>query len=205
MVKCLKQNLRENSSENLLSSASRLLLHEGRLTLAGNVPKCLCSGHWLNRIMLCYGRARTNLYDTIWAGAGKKKQTYNLSERGQELTKLQKGWVICMTVSCHIWIFYLPDAEEIRLTCLHLSLRRRVLLSSSRMWQKDVRKFRLSHTNCPIYRGLMSTNPSSLAPHLLHVLFKITGKSRQFSFFYFVLISAQTAVVADSLEQEGNV
>nr|XP_047917017.1 pleckstrin homology domain-containing family G member 7 isoform X1 [Anser cygnoides] len=31
---CLKQNLRENSSENLLSSASRLLLHEGRLTLA---------------------------------------------------------------------------------------------------------------------------------------------------------------------------
>ncbi|XP_035193188.1 pleckstrin homology domain-containing family G member 7 [Oxyura jamaicensis] len=31
---CLKQNLRENSSENILSSASRLLLHEGRLTLA---------------------------------------------------------------------------------------------------------------------------------------------------------------------------
>ncbi|XP_071406038.1 pleckstrin homology domain-containing family G member 7 [Pithys albifrons albifrons] len=31
---CLKQSLRENSSENILSSASRLLLHEGRLTLA---------------------------------------------------------------------------------------------------------------------------------------------------------------------------
>ncbi|XP_023789073.1 pleckstrin homology domain-containing family G member 7 isoform X3 [Cyanistes caeruleus] len=31
---CLKQNLRENSSENILSSASRLLLHEGRLMLA---------------------------------------------------------------------------------------------------------------------------------------------------------------------------
>ncbi|NXJ15471.1 PKHG7 protein, partial [Odontophorus gujanensis] len=31
---CLKQNLRENSSENILSSASRLLLHDGRLTLA---------------------------------------------------------------------------------------------------------------------------------------------------------------------------
>ncbi|XP_030324852.1 pleckstrin homology domain-containing family G member 7 [Calypte anna] len=31
---CLKQSLRENNSENLLSSANRLLLHEGRLTLA---------------------------------------------------------------------------------------------------------------------------------------------------------------------------
>ncbi|XP_009950943.1 PREDICTED: pleckstrin homology domain-containing family G member 7 [Leptosomus discolor] len=31
---CLKQSLRENSSENILSSANRLLLHEGRLTLA---------------------------------------------------------------------------------------------------------------------------------------------------------------------------
>ncbi|NXL84422.1 PKHG7 protein, partial [Alectura lathami] len=31
---CLKQSLRENSSENILSSTSRLLLHEGRLTLA---------------------------------------------------------------------------------------------------------------------------------------------------------------------------
>ncbi|XP_032866063.1 pleckstrin homology domain-containing family G member 7 [Tyto alba] len=31
---CLKQGLRENSSENILSSANRLLLHEGRLTLA---------------------------------------------------------------------------------------------------------------------------------------------------------------------------
>ncbi|XP_066039467.1 pleckstrin homology domain-containing family G member 7 [Chamaea fasciata] len=31
---CLKQNLRENRSENLLSSANRLLLHEGRLMLA---------------------------------------------------------------------------------------------------------------------------------------------------------------------------
>ncbi|XP_074936767.1 pleckstrin homology domain-containing family G member 7 [Phalacrocorax aristotelis] len=31
---CLKQTLRENSSENILSSANRLLLHEGRLTLA---------------------------------------------------------------------------------------------------------------------------------------------------------------------------
>ncbi|XP_021232311.1 pleckstrin homology domain-containing family G member 7 isoform X9 [Numida meleagris] len=31
---CLKQSLRENSSENILSSASRLLLHDGRLTLA---------------------------------------------------------------------------------------------------------------------------------------------------------------------------
>ncbi|XP_063252412.1 pleckstrin homology domain-containing family G member 7 isoform X2 [Prinia subflava] len=30
---CLKQNLRENSSENILSSANRLLLHEGRLML----------------------------------------------------------------------------------------------------------------------------------------------------------------------------
>ncbi|KAM6383802.1 LOW QUALITY PROTEIN: pleckstrin homology domain-containing family G member 7 [Alca torda] len=30
----LKQSLRENSSENILSSANRLLLHEGRLTLA---------------------------------------------------------------------------------------------------------------------------------------------------------------------------
>nr|XP_021151300.1 pleckstrin homology domain-containing family G member 7 isoform X2 [Columba livia] len=33
---CLKQSLRENSSENILSSANRLLLHEGRLTLAEN-------------------------------------------------------------------------------------------------------------------------------------------------------------------------
>ncbi|XP_027671180.2 pleckstrin homology domain-containing family G member 7 [Falco cherrug] len=32
--KCLKQSLRENSSENVLSSVNRLLLHEGRLTLA---------------------------------------------------------------------------------------------------------------------------------------------------------------------------
>ncbi|CAM9992685.1 unnamed protein product [Bubo scandiacus] len=32
--KCLKQSLRENSNENILSSANRLLLHEGRLTLA---------------------------------------------------------------------------------------------------------------------------------------------------------------------------
>ncbi|KAM9634575.1 pleckstrin homology domain-containing family G member 7 [Morphnus guianensis] len=33
---CLKQSIRENnSSENILSSANRLLLHEGRLTLAG--------------------------------------------------------------------------------------------------------------------------------------------------------------------------
>ncbi|XP_065599249.1 pleckstrin homology domain-containing family G member 7 [Cyrtonyx montezumae] len=31
---CLKQNLRENSNENILSSPSRLLLHDGRLTLA---------------------------------------------------------------------------------------------------------------------------------------------------------------------------
>ncbi|KAM6144525.1 pleckstrin homology domain-containing family G member 7 [Phoenicopterus ruber ruber] len=31
---CLKQSLRENSSENILSSMNRLLLHEGRLTLA---------------------------------------------------------------------------------------------------------------------------------------------------------------------------
>ncbi|KAM6321503.1 pleckstrin homology domain-containing family G member 7 [Aegotheles albertisi] len=31
---CLKQSLRENSNENILSSANRLLLHEGRLTLA---------------------------------------------------------------------------------------------------------------------------------------------------------------------------
>ncbi|XP_056338028.1 pleckstrin homology domain-containing family G member 7 [Oenanthe melanoleuca] len=31
---CLKQNLRENSSENILSSVNRLLLHEGRLMLA---------------------------------------------------------------------------------------------------------------------------------------------------------------------------
>ncbi|XP_076184698.1 pleckstrin homology domain-containing family G member 7 [Aptenodytes patagonicus] len=31
---CLKQSLRENSSENILSSANRLLLHEGRLTIA---------------------------------------------------------------------------------------------------------------------------------------------------------------------------
>ncbi|XP_054024014.1 pleckstrin homology domain-containing family G member 7 [Dryobates pubescens] len=31
---CLKQSLRENSSENILASANRLLLHEGRLTLA---------------------------------------------------------------------------------------------------------------------------------------------------------------------------
>ncbi|NXH84330.1 PKHG7 protein, partial [Edolisoma coerulescens] len=31
---CLKQNLREKSSENILSSANRLLLHEGRLMLA---------------------------------------------------------------------------------------------------------------------------------------------------------------------------
>uniref|UniRef100_A0A8C3LND3 Pleckstrin homology and RhoGEF domain containing G7 n=1 Tax=Chrysolophus pictus TaxID=9089 RepID=A0A8C3LND3_CHRPC len=31
---CLKQSLRENGSENVLSSASRLLLHDGRLTLA---------------------------------------------------------------------------------------------------------------------------------------------------------------------------
>ncbi|XP_063011938.1 pleckstrin homology domain-containing family G member 7 [Melospiza melodia melodia] len=31
---CLKQNLRENSSENILSSANRLLLHEGKLMLA---------------------------------------------------------------------------------------------------------------------------------------------------------------------------
>ncbi|XP_058681798.1 pleckstrin homology domain-containing family G member 7-like [Poecile atricapillus] len=31
---CLKPNLRENSSENILSSANRLLLHEGRLMLA---------------------------------------------------------------------------------------------------------------------------------------------------------------------------
>ncbi|XP_033370579.1 pleckstrin homology domain-containing family G member 7 [Parus major] len=31
---CLKQNLRENTSENILSSANRLLLHEGRLMLA---------------------------------------------------------------------------------------------------------------------------------------------------------------------------
>ncbi|KFQ30345.1 Pleckstrin homology domain-containing family G member 7, partial [Mesitornis unicolor] len=31
---CLKQSLRENSSENILSSANRLLLHEGRLALA---------------------------------------------------------------------------------------------------------------------------------------------------------------------------
>ncbi|NXT25293.1 PKHG7 protein, partial [Syrrhaptes paradoxus] len=31
---CLKQSLRENSSENILSSANRFLLHEGRLTLA---------------------------------------------------------------------------------------------------------------------------------------------------------------------------
>ncbi|KAK2544311.1 Plekhg7 [Columba livia] len=34
---CLKQSLRENSSENILSSANRLLLHEGRLTLAENI------------------------------------------------------------------------------------------------------------------------------------------------------------------------
>ncbi|XP_055663680.1 pleckstrin homology domain-containing family G member 7 [Falco peregrinus] len=32
--KCLKQSLRENSSENVLSSVNRLLLREGRLTLA---------------------------------------------------------------------------------------------------------------------------------------------------------------------------
>ncbi|XP_061871725.1 pleckstrin homology domain-containing family G member 7 isoform X3 [Colius striatus] len=31
---CLKQSLRENSSENILSSTNRLLLHEGRLMLA---------------------------------------------------------------------------------------------------------------------------------------------------------------------------
>ncbi|XP_005039972.1 PREDICTED: pleckstrin homology domain-containing family G member 7 [Ficedula albicollis] len=31
---CLKQNLRENSSENILCSVNRLLLHEGRLMLA---------------------------------------------------------------------------------------------------------------------------------------------------------------------------
>ncbi|NXT73852.1 PKHG7 protein, partial [Zapornia atra] len=31
---CLKQSLRENNSENILSSANRLLLHEGKLTLA---------------------------------------------------------------------------------------------------------------------------------------------------------------------------
>ncbi|NXP46547.1 PKHG7 protein, partial [Heliornis fulica] len=31
---CLKQSLRENNSETILSSASRLLLHEGKLTLA---------------------------------------------------------------------------------------------------------------------------------------------------------------------------
>nr|XP_009672898.1 PREDICTED: pleckstrin homology domain-containing family G member 7 [Struthio camelus australis] len=31
---CLKQSLRENSRENILSSMNRLLLHEGRLTLA---------------------------------------------------------------------------------------------------------------------------------------------------------------------------
>ncbi|XP_065520056.1 pleckstrin homology domain-containing family G member 7 [Lathamus discolor] len=31
---CLKQSLRENSSENILCSTNRLLLHEGRLTLA---------------------------------------------------------------------------------------------------------------------------------------------------------------------------
>ncbi|XP_071621419.1 pleckstrin homology domain-containing family G member 7 isoform X2 [Heliangelus exortis] len=31
---CLKQSLRENNSENILSSSNRLLLHEGRLTLA---------------------------------------------------------------------------------------------------------------------------------------------------------------------------
>ncbi|NXA13308.1 PKHG7 protein, partial [Sapayoa aenigma] len=31
---CLKQSLRENSSENILASVNRLLLHEGRLTLA---------------------------------------------------------------------------------------------------------------------------------------------------------------------------
>lgn len=79
-VKCLKQNLRENSSENILSSASRLLLHEGRLTLAGNGPKCLSNRRWLNRIMLCYGRAGMNLCDSIQADAGKKKQTYGLSE-----------------------------------------------------------------------------------------------------------------------------
>uniref|UniRef100_A0A663MNE8 Pleckstrin homology and RhoGEF domain containing G7 n=1 Tax=Athene cunicularia TaxID=194338 RepID=A0A663MNE8_ATHCN len=31
---CLKQSLRENSKENILSSANRIFLHEGRLTLA---------------------------------------------------------------------------------------------------------------------------------------------------------------------------
>ncbi|XP_053833405.1 pleckstrin homology domain-containing family G member 7 [Vidua macroura] len=31
---CLKQNLKENSSENILSSANRLLIHEGKLMLA---------------------------------------------------------------------------------------------------------------------------------------------------------------------------
>uniref|UniRef100_A0A8C0EAF8 Pleckstrin homology and RhoGEF domain containing G7 n=1 Tax=Bubo bubo TaxID=30461 RepID=A0A8C0EAF8_BUBBB len=36
-VKCLKQSLRENSNENILSSANRLLLHEGRLTLAVSI------------------------------------------------------------------------------------------------------------------------------------------------------------------------
>lgn len=155
-VKCLKQNLRENSTENILSSASRLLLHEGRLTLAGNGPKCLSSRRWLNRIMLCYGRAGMNLCDSIQAD--KEKANIQLV-RGQEIPELPKGWVICMIVSCHIWIFNLPDAEEIRLTCLHLSLRGRVLLSSSRIWQKDIRKFRLSHTNCPTYPGTDVNKP----------------------------------------------
>ncbi|NXJ84965.1 PKHG7 protein, partial [Trogon melanurus] len=36
LPECLKQSLKENSSENILSSANTLLLHKGRLTLAGN-------------------------------------------------------------------------------------------------------------------------------------------------------------------------
>lgn len=127
-VKCLKQSLRENSSENILSSANRLLLHEGRLTLAGNVPKCPGVRNSLNRIIFCYGRSRTNLCNSIWAGVGKKKQMYSLSERDWETAKPPKGWVICMIVYCHIWIFSLPGAEEISSTGQCLPLKGSVLL-----------------------------------------------------------------------------
>lgn len=51
-VKCLKQNLRENSSENILSSANRLLLHEGKLMLAGKVPDLLVSRDSLTELYI---------------------------------------------------------------------------------------------------------------------------------------------------------
>lgn len=115
-------------------------------------------------------------------GSCRKEAANILSERAWEIARMPKGWVMLMIAYQHIWTFNLPGAQEIRLTHVCLSLRGRVTLSGSRMWQKDIGKFRPSYVKGPTCLGTAIRKP-----HLWHSKLNIilkNEKSRGFPFSF---------------------